>query len=168
MTWTTPRTWIAGEIVTAALMNAQIRDNVLSIVYAPIAVEDKTDLLALTNTSFAAGATNCGTTFTAPDSGKVFITVRGHIESNTTAETAYMGFEVRAGGTFGAGTSVQAGDTDYSVGSGATGVPRIAASNRHLITGLTPGSTYNTRTMHQTTGGNFDVFYRGLILEAVH
>ena len=27
MAWTTPRTWIAGEVVTAALLNAQVRDN---------------------------------------------------------------------------------------------------------------------------------------------
>jgi len=28
MGWTTPRTWVAGETVTAALMNAHVRDNV--------------------------------------------------------------------------------------------------------------------------------------------
>lgn len=27
MAWTTPRTWIAGEILTAALLNLQLRDN---------------------------------------------------------------------------------------------------------------------------------------------
>lgn len=27
MSWVTPRTWAAGEIVTAALLNAQLRDN---------------------------------------------------------------------------------------------------------------------------------------------
>ncbi len=27
MAWTNPRTWIAGETVTAALMNAHVRDN---------------------------------------------------------------------------------------------------------------------------------------------
>ena len=29
MAWTAPRTWVTGETVTAALMNAQIRDNLL-------------------------------------------------------------------------------------------------------------------------------------------
>ena len=28
MSWTTPRTWVTGEIVTAAQMNEQVRDNV--------------------------------------------------------------------------------------------------------------------------------------------
>lgn len=27
MAWTTPRTWIPGELVTATMMNEQIRDN---------------------------------------------------------------------------------------------------------------------------------------------
>lgn len=27
MAWTTPRTWVSGETVTAALMNAHVRDN---------------------------------------------------------------------------------------------------------------------------------------------
>jgi len=31
MAWTTPRTWVAGETVTAALLNQQIRDNEAAI-----------------------------------------------------------------------------------------------------------------------------------------
>ncbi len=31
MGWTAPRTWVAGEIVTASLMNSAIRDNLLYI-----------------------------------------------------------------------------------------------------------------------------------------
>jgi len=31
MAWTAPRTWASGELVTAALMNAQVRDNLLVV-----------------------------------------------------------------------------------------------------------------------------------------
>ena len=31
MAWTAPRTWVTGEIVTAALMNTHLRDNMLDI-----------------------------------------------------------------------------------------------------------------------------------------
>jgi len=31
MAWTTPRTWVSGEVVTAALLNAQLRDNLNAI-----------------------------------------------------------------------------------------------------------------------------------------
>ena len=27
MAWTAPRTWVTGEIVTAAIMNSHVRDN---------------------------------------------------------------------------------------------------------------------------------------------
>lgn len=29
MAWTAPRTWVSGELVTAALMNSALRDNLL-------------------------------------------------------------------------------------------------------------------------------------------
>lgn len=35
ISWTAPRTWVAGEIVTAALLNAQIRDNELVLATVP-------------------------------------------------------------------------------------------------------------------------------------
>jgi hypothetical protein len=31
MAWTTPRTWTTGEVVTAAMMNTQVRDNLLAL-----------------------------------------------------------------------------------------------------------------------------------------
>lgn len=31
MAWTTPRTWVAGEVVTAALLNVHVRDNLSAI-----------------------------------------------------------------------------------------------------------------------------------------
>ena len=31
MAWTSPRSWISGEVVTAALMNTHLRDNLLAI-----------------------------------------------------------------------------------------------------------------------------------------
>lgn len=46
MSWTAPRTWIAGEVVTAALLNAQIRDNELALATVP------TVTVATTSSSF--------------------------------------------------------------------------------------------------------------------
>lgn len=31
MSWTTPRTWVTGEIVTSAIMNAHVRDNLAAL-----------------------------------------------------------------------------------------------------------------------------------------
>jgi len=38
MAWTSPRTWVAGELVTAALMNAHVRDNLLVLKTPPSAL----------------------------------------------------------------------------------------------------------------------------------
>jgi hypothetical protein len=32
VTWTTPRTWVVGDLVTAAMMNANVRDNLNALV----------------------------------------------------------------------------------------------------------------------------------------
>lgn len=31
MTWTDPRTWVAGEVITAALLNTHVRDNLKAV-----------------------------------------------------------------------------------------------------------------------------------------
>ncbi|HEY2086383.1 MAG TPA: hypothetical protein VGH54_10225 [Mycobacterium sp.] len=35
MAWTTPRTWVAGETITAAIMNTHVRDNLVDVNNAP-------------------------------------------------------------------------------------------------------------------------------------
>jgi len=39
MAWTSPRTWVTGEIVTAAMMNEQIRDNLLYLGDPPLNID---------------------------------------------------------------------------------------------------------------------------------
>ncbi|MGW5402645.1 hypothetical protein, partial [Streptomyces sp. NPDC003952] len=135
----------------------------------PVSSSSATDILAAANTAFAAGTPVVGSSFTAPASGKVYVTVTSHMEHNTAAAFAYVAFEVRDGSTIGSGTVVHAANTDEGVGIGSSGTAptRINAGNRVLITGLTPGSAYNARTMHLTTAGNFDIFYRSLLVEPV-
>jgi hypothetical protein len=54
MTWTTPRTWVAGETVTAAIMNTHIRDN-LNYVYAtPICVLSNSAVQSIANATITA------------------------------------------------------------------------------------------------------------------
>lgn len=38
MSWTAPRTWVAGEVVTAAIMNTHVRDNELALYPARVQV----------------------------------------------------------------------------------------------------------------------------------
>lgn len=132
----------------------------------PVAVQDATDFLGLAVTTFQAGP-DCGVTFAAPASGKVFVTVAGHMESNTAAESCYLSFEIRNGSTIGSGTVFFAAVTDYGIGVGGNAGARVCGSRRKLISGLTPGVSYNARTMHICTGGTFDLFARELLVEPV-
>jgi hypothetical protein len=138
----------------------------------PVEVDEQTLLGSQANTTFAAGSPVCGTTFVAPDSGKVFITVSGEIRGNASNAFARLGYEVRAGSVIGSGTVQTAAADNRSVVAGAvaTGVTdfRVGASRETLVTGLTPGSTYNVRTMHKTNTGTFNVYSRELLIKMVH
>jgi hypothetical protein len=134
----------------------------------PTSTFSTTDLIAETSTSFVPGSTVCGMTFVAPRSGMVYVNVAGHIEQNTASNSSYLCAEVREGSTIGSGTVVFAANTDEGIGVGTAAVTRIMASRENLVTGLTPGNTYNVRTMHLTTpAGSTDVFFRKIIVKPV-
>lgn len=54
MAWTAPRTWVAGELVTASLMNTHLRDN-LNILKTPITDGGKLRFDTITFTTTTAG-----------------------------------------------------------------------------------------------------------------
>lgn len=57
MAWTDPRTWTTGEIVTAAMMNNDIRDN-MKFLFQNIGFSDEKDLSDVTVHSIATGVDN--------------------------------------------------------------------------------------------------------------
>jgi hypothetical protein len=128
----------------------------------------------LLGTTYVSGSPVVGTTFVAPPTGKVYVTVSGRIQCQTASNTVYLSFEVRTGSTIGSGTVITAAEARRSVGVGgnATGFTfsRVVGSYRYLLTGLTPGDTYNARTMHAAQGpasaaANF--YSRDLLIEPV-
>lgn len=140
----------------------------------PVFVSDAPSLAASLSTTYAAGTPALGTAFTAPATGKVYITVGGRIRLDSNSNTMYLGYEVRAGATVGSGTVVQAADNGraIAIGGNATGLTFVfgGSSRRLLLTGLTPGSSYNVRTMHacQTAGTvNGTLLNRDLLIEPV-
>jgi hypothetical protein len=124
-------------------------------------------------TTFTAGSPSVGTTFVAPPTGKVYVTMGGRIQLTAANNSVYLSAEIRTGGTVGSGTVVQAASSAHSLGCGgnATGMTyvRAAGSHRYLLTGLTPGDTYNARTMHASQSGTVsaDLFDRDLLIEPV-
>jgi hypothetical protein len=140
------------------------------VVSVPVSTFSGTDNIGETSTSFVVGSPQVGLTFVAPLSGIVFVQVDAHLEENTNGNSAYCGFELRDGGTIGSGTVIVAASTDWAVGTSNSvvsgGAARVNGMKRRLVTGLTPGATYNVRTMHLTTpGGSVDVFFRAITVE---
>ena len=63
MAWSSPRTWTTGELVTAALMNTHIRDNLNALFSPPGTTASITTDITTTSTSFE-DATGLTITFT--------------------------------------------------------------------------------------------------------
>lgn len=93
MAWTAPRTWVTGETVTAALMNAHIRDNFLETATATA--------LAQGDIIFADAANSMGSRVGISDSGRFLVstgtapvwrevTTDGDTGTNTTTSTTYV------------------------------------------------------------------------------
>ena len=117
------------------------------------------------------GGTVCGTTFVAPASGQVMVHLKAYFQQNATDNVAIVSTEIRAGSTIGSGAVVSGGTANGNdalaigrhVGSGEEAT--LNAGTPRWVSGLTPGNTYNVRTMHQTTsGGSITLFYREVIV----
>lgn len=54
MGWTSPRTWVAGETVTAAIMNTHVRDNLSYLAAPPVFVGEQLTLQSIPNNTLTA------------------------------------------------------------------------------------------------------------------
>ncbi|MGH9213653.1 MAG: hypothetical protein ACRD2C_23705 [Acidimicrobiales bacterium] len=155
------------EVQTAAVVGEEVQTNA-----TPATVQNVQDVLyRATNTSYGTAATepgryvHCQVVFNAPESGRVLIHWSGALRNlaNTETTVAYLSPEVRAGGTAGSGTVVLPAHDGRTVRCNLVGVQTIRAGATHLLSGLTPGSTYNARLLHRVTSNTGEFFYRSLI-----
>lgn len=103
-----------------------------------------------TTTTDAPVAGTSGTSFVAPASGNVVITLTMYLKSSTAGVYSMGGLIVRAGGTVGSGT-VFATKSALIINANTQW---IRCSGAVAITGLTPGSTYNVQAVfHSDTAG---------------
>jgi hypothetical protein len=114
---------------------------------------DATSNANISSTSFIAGTPSVETTFVAPTSGAVLLSVGFGASDNGGTNRVHIAPEVRVGSV--AGAVVLAAD----VTTRGAGVPGEANANAHrsrttLLTGLTAGTTYYVRTMHKVSGGS--------------
>lgn len=147
---------------TVAFGNAAMR---------PVVASSNTDEV-ITSSSFVPGTEAVGVAFTAPPSGRIYVTVSSYFAQIINNETAFVSFGLRVGSSIGLGADVVLADGNRALATGdfvTTGViNRLQASRRALVTGLTAGTVYNVQVeMTTTPGGNNNVFYREIIVEPV-
>ena len=103
-------------------------------------------------------------TFVAPASGRVFVTTQGYLRVATAGQSAQLGFEIREGGTLRSGTLITGTDITRTVANYNT--QYIGGSRRALVSGLTPGATYNCYQTFNSSAAN--AVYTGLSLLLEH
>lgn len=87
MAWTTPRTWVASELVTATLLNTHLRDNLNALKALPAKGASKTaDTWTTSSTSFVSIPDAEVEVTTA--GGRLLIGVFGTFSANTTLSGA--------------------------------------------------------------------------------
>lgn len=127
MSWTTPKTWVANEILTAAELNEQLRDNLTHLEQKPGAfwTGSLTDTVTGTTSYVTLDSTNLAHTITLDGSSNLRVLV---------------GWRGRSGISAGAGSlAFRVGGTDYEVErDDSTG--QYAAAITTILGGLSAGS----------------------------
>lgn len=131
-----------------------------------VRVVENTDQLNQTSTSFIAGTPECSTTFIAPLSGRVRVTVAAEMRNDDTAgNRVFVSFEIRLTNSAGAVHTAAVVHRGVST-TGDTGASQpMTHGNSSMIDNLTPKATYFIRAMHSVAGGTTnDVLHRRLVV----
>ncbi|MGH9248617.1 MAG: hypothetical protein ACRD0W_03745 [Acidimicrobiales bacterium] len=129
---------------------------------SPVTVADsEPGSFTFTNTTYGIGTTggtyvDCGVAFVAPTTGRVLLHYSCNIANSSTASTL-MAPVVREGGTVGSGTTFLVALDDNAVTilpTAGVAAALIYGGRPLLVTGLTPGSTYNVRLEHRVSAGS--------------
>ena len=143
MAWTTPRCWVTGEVVTAALLNAQIKGNM--DLTAPAKLTAAGDMLYATGanaTARLAKGTNgnimhqasCAPAWTASPSITA-ITLSGALDANGTVDADVTDFDVLSSGDIDLVSSANAAAAVYIAQStGTSGTVKIHADTGTSVT----------------------------------
>lgn len=137
---------------------------------APLEAYDGTTLTTSIVT-FDPGAPGLSQVFTAPQSGKIFVTLSSLIIITVGTGAGYFGAEVRAGAVIGSGTIVDSVATQKCCAVGGAAGIRSGGSIRYQVTGLTAGNQYHVRTLFTTSSSptaTMQLFYRRALVEMVH
>jgi hypothetical protein len=154
MAWTAPKTWVVGEAVTAADLNAHIRDNLLALKAPPttlIKLDESSDYTT-TSTSFVAidnTKLNLSITTTGGDVLIVFF-------ANLSNSTSHVQLDVEFDGVAIGGDN---GLIRVSGGSGNYGLASLSCLKQSVSAG-----THSVRMMWKVPSGT-GTLYSGTTLD---
>ncbi len=141
---------------------------------ATVRDDEVADEAAYSGAAWIPGATPCAVAFTAPPSGAVMVHLKACFLSSINDKAVWIDSEVKTGAILGSGAVVSGGTANNNDGlvlggTVTSGVPlKLDAGTFKLITGLTPGNSYNARVMYATeVGGNITILYRQLVVVPV-
>jgi hypothetical protein len=136
--------FLAGQKVSAADLNA---------LSPPTSVTAGSSGYAnTTSTSYGTLSGDPGVAFTAPASGKVDVHIRAAMVGEAAGIGSQASFIVRTGSSVGSGTTVVAAADDNSIGM--IGTDDVEAGQSTLVTGLTPGNSYNVQMVYKRRGAS--------------
>lgn len=132
----------------------------------PTVADAEVASFTFTHTTFAVTGepATCGVVFVAPTTGRVTLDYSCN-EGNSTAASVLVAPAVREGGSIGSGTTVLAANDDDAVAIltvAGMNSALVFGGRTRLVTGLTPGSTYNVRLEHRTNTGTATVSRRSI------
>lgn len=121
-----------------------------------VEAESGTDILNISNTSFAVGSPEVGVSFVAPRSGRALVCISAAMTEQSAGDRIFVSFAVHEG-TSTAGTTVRSVRTMFGVATHgdttAGGTDEMNKGNATMIEGLVGGDTYYAVVMHATDGG---------------
>jgi hypothetical protein len=113
-------------------------------------VSDTNDELNFNSATYTLGAVTVGCVFMAPTSGSVTIAFYARFSLNTSSASRILVTpEVRTGAVLGSGTAFMTAGDDNALETGQTATTRVGASGVIVVSGLTPGSTYNVTLLYK-------------------
>lgn len=150
MAWTAPRTWVTDEVVTAALLNTHLRDNLIALKDPPssdyVLNEGADDTTS--STSFGdVDATNLSLTITTVG-GDVFVHFHGSFAGLSSGNFVFLDVDV---------DGVRHGSDDGIIQAEALSGDMHAISFSRLITGLAAAS-HTFKLQWKVSGGTVTLF----------
>lgn len=109
------------------------------------------DATATTYTTASTAGTyaDCAVVFTAPTTGRVIIHIASRMTNTQAGNACVISAQIRTGSTVGGGTIFE--DADDGRAARQSGTPFNRVGITHLLTGLTPGASYNARLLHKNS-----------------